>query len=83
MTQDRQNLRPKLKHQRKQNAAFEAQADREGQSTPRADRGAHHGQWWEGHGRALLHLRPCVVATAWFSFTRLFVFFTFLPCFAL
>jgi len=45
---------PNQSTKRAQNATERAQMDRTGQSPPRADRGAHHGPWWDAHGRACL-----------------------------
>jgi len=54
---------------RAQNAAQRQQTDRTGQSPPRADCGAHHGPWWEPHGRA-----SCMHSRAWQCFCEFLPF---------
>jgi len=51
---------PNRSIKRAQNAAEQERTDRTEQCPPRADRGAHHGPWWEAHGRA-----SCTHGRAW------------------
>ena len=61
-----------------QNAAFEKNRDRIGESSLRATRGAHHSPWWKAHDRACPVLRRLFCfPSCLFGFSRVFSCFAF------